>query len=268
MVMPRLHPTRRTIMAGEIFNPRSIENLQLWYDADDQATVLDNSGNPVTDGGDVYTWVSKGIQALEIEPISSGEEPTYHLATRNGRNVVRFDSSSTQNLVIDKGSNVIEDFPCTMFTVFASTDVANAQAVFGIADDTSDTDFWYHWLRGNEASDPMYLNFRNTVSGQLILSLTTQYISGQTHLITSRLTGVDLKEAWADGGNKKADTGTYAWPSDMHSVSCGVKYDLVPSQYFTGDICECLVYSRALSTNERTEVNEYLHLKWGFNIAP
>jgi hypothetical protein len=74
------------------FNPKSISGLAGWWDAADSAQFTLNNTDPANPG--VSEWKDKSGFGRHAAQSTSGSQPSYRLAQRNGRNTVQFDGTA------------------------------------------------------------------------------------------------------------------------------------------------------------------------------
>ena len=84
-------------MSPQGFDPKSIANLSVWYDASDATTITLNGSN-------VSQWNDKSGNGYHASQSTSANQPAYVTNDRNGRPVVSFDGVN-DSLVTSSFSN-------------------------------------------------------------------------------------------------------------------------------------------------------------------
>jgi hypothetical protein len=223
------------------FDPRSVPGCQLWLDAADQnamtlsgssvVTILDKSGNGKTlSGGTGWTYnVTK----------FNGSYPSFYRATKGSM----------------LGQNNTFSITSTNITVFFVGEVINNGGEYYLVDggsagtnrfytiiDTSTTNI----VHGNTVNAGNNYSLPSTVFKPFIFSQSTG---------TSPQTGsYNGTEIIASAGT----VGTITWSG----ITVGGRFTNA-SDWFSGHICEVLIYTTLLTTSQRQQVEGYLAHKWG-----
>ena len=227
-----------TLFAGSAtsgFSPLSLPNLALWLDASDSSTVtLDGSNN-------VSEWRDKSGNLRHSTQASTLLRPAYTSAAVNGLNAITFDAADDLLSCYNAAAN-----PCTWFAV-------------------------HKWSGGN----------RDTRIGG-----------------NSPLSGVSIGISAASSWNMSFVRDSIAWVPSGFSQGTGTRlyrmaYDLSSSSFWTyngeetlrqttaltgtlgaaanlgmpGQLCEVVMYERALTAPEIAAVEAYLATKWSVNVA-
>ena len=288
-VTPTMTPTPSATPIP-VFSPSGITGLQLWFDADDTST-LSLSGNLVE------SWTSKGSTPLVLTATTSVRRPEYITTGGTGSsNAVLFLSSSTaanRSLLTQQDSS--QSFNATSgYTIFkvqkntgnksalgthgscntilynfGSTNPTTAQQisismVSTITDNLrtgTTTGFSLQYgSPGNSTSDMAAISnyFLNGYSvdysdlsptkvyGEDIISGSSAYLTSTYNLANTSFSGKTIN-GMGMGGSNLAGTpsGTLTTNSEMY---------------------EFLVYNRKLTTNEFSQVMNYLRTKWDYVV--
>ncbi|MCF8059998.1 MAG: hypothetical protein K9K67_11925 [Bacteriovoracaceae bacterium] len=211
--------------------------LVLWLDAEDTSTLFQTNDcvtTPVTSDGDgVGCWKDKSQSGFNATASAGTREPIYETNEFNGKAVIRFD-----------GNNDALDF----------TNISTIRTVFVVNKSSGTT---YQPLLGDATSNNWFTNDNSLLT------------SGASNFLTAgswRVNKTDVPSPLTTTQN-----GQYSLYS---VVSTGnVEADHISSdrknngRYFGGDYVELIIYNRALSTSEVTQVENYLYSKW-FSAAP
>jgi hypothetical protein len=234
--------------------PTQISNCQVWLDASDTTSLFQLSGGT--------TAVAANLDPVGYWGDKSGN--TRHFTNIGGSATTRPTWVSSLSTVRFDGSN---DYLSSFFnltytaqTVFvvASQRVYNAQARLytqvssGGADNTATG----HYI-------PLYYNSSNTLgsynNGLLRSTLTTRGLSSFDVCTSwmSSTSGVNFLNG-SNGGYYGATLNYAVALSRLGAAATNL------GNFFNGDISEVIVYNRALTNNERADVEYYLTRKWNF----
>jgi hypothetical protein len=83
------------------------------------------------------------------------------------------------------------------------------------------------------------------------------------HIWELNWNGTSWELYWDDGTLKSGVTAGGSWYSRLQSGYQLGRNAYSPGSYFSGHVCEVLVYDRVLSSLERSSVRNYLRNKWG-----
>lgn len=225
------------------WNPKTYGGLELWLDSNDSETITLN-------GGTVSQWDDKSGNDYHVSKGTASNQPTLTSNVLNGRDVLRFDGGDwLENLVATPvggstnrtifivfnytGSSI--DYPLVLGPV--STNTPNG-TVFGV---------------GQEISVRVAGGFR----------IFNDSVSSSHSIVSVVLDGTTTSDlsAWKNGIslgvsstiNQTINTGSKFYVGASASVG----------NWLDGDIAEIIVYSSALSTAQRQQVESYLSNKWG-----
>ena len=227
------------------FTPTQISGCKLWIDALDSnsitlsgssvVTVLDKSGNGNT--------------------LSGGNGWTYNV-TKFNTIYPSFYSATVGNMLGQNDSFSIVSTNITVFIVASTVD--NGGQPYLVDGGSSGNNRFYSYIDVAPPS-PNYNNIvhGNSVSGALYpftASLVFQPFIFSQSTGTSPQTGSFNGTTFnASGGN----TGTITW----NGITVGARFS--NNGGLVGHICELIIYSNALSSNQRQSVEGYLAQKWG-----
>lgn len=244
------------------FNPRRIANLLQWYDASDRATLFDatTGGSAVADDGTVARWEDKSGNGYHLTQGTAGNRPALRGAIRNGRSVLEYDGANS-NLVSGSITNGLTTL--SVFAVFFAETLGQNILGFIWANNTglgTGATRQFRIQAGPTMSVTYGTNDSRIVAASLSLSAWTRYHS-----------------FWTGGTNRATDfsflvNGTSFAPETAGAITTeptvtpttAVGNSPIGNRAWDGYIAEVLVYTRNLSTSERTAVDNWLARKWGF----
>lgn len=257
-----------SVSAGFIKTPKQINGCITWFDADDLSTITTESG-----GRNVRYWADKSTSNLALTGggLTLANEPLSVLGGLNGRNTMRFDG----------GDYIYGSFNTsyTEFTIFlvmrGDISTTNYQYPFSINNNTNTTNAFYF-----DVNDPDGSNFAKTLwvywnsggSPYSILPLTSpnttsDFLQGSPTLLTFSHTnaGSGTNVIYVNGRQRtdqsNVGTQTITIGGAGFFLFMGARSTGISGPYY-GDIGELIIYSRQLSTTERTQVHNYLSNKW------
>jgi hypothetical protein len=224
----------RTLAA--LFDPLTIRDCVMWFDASDAASVQIGTG--------VSAWSSAiAANAITATQITANNQPAYQLGQQAGRNAIYFDGSNDQMTIGDRSAL----FPSAASVVVAYRPDADANYQL-IRTHTGGNSYW----QTNFGTERTYIqtfkgsrinNVATTIptSGNTVVSITSSSSAYRVYVRTSVAHDV--------AGDFSAGTAHAIGPSDGGDT-------------YKGWIYEILYFSRALSASEVTILNSYLSWKW------
>jgi hypothetical protein len=209
------------------FDPSQITGLQVWYDADDASTFTYSTGVLVT------AWRDKSGNSRHLA--SGGSSPSRN-GSLNGRATVVFDAAGAMAISVNQWPM---SSPATMITVARlPTGASTQQSVFRLSVDGR-----------------IYRPATDNISIYNGGGITSPTLWGTTaHVVTAIFNGASSKLA-ADGG---AYTTGYTDPGGWPGGTAWMAQEGWP-----GDIAEIIIYNRAITDPERTQILAYCRTKWG-----
>lgn len=247
--------------------PNEISGLQLWLKADAITGLADL--DPVTQWDDSSGLANHATQASGLI------QPVYRTNIVNGLPVVRFDGAGDRLGLTTAGFKAITNNAAgiSVFSYVDLTAVANtSRQILGISD-------------GVVGNTPR-LKFGQRATGTGVWAISGRRLDADTQqnlLGSATQTGFQPITAIIDWANSNADlyrdvaseVSTTAWfvdgnTSATDALNChvGAKDDGT-GETWLGDIAELFVYNRAVSSNEQTQLENYLLLKYeNFGIPP
>lgn len=233
------------------FSPSSLPNLALWLKAD--------AITGLTDGQSVATWNDSSGNGRNVTQATGVYQPTYKTNIINGKPVVRFDGSNDHLL-----QPVITGDPTALSLFVAAKRAASAGGQV---------------LWGHRSESTRLIQLTTNDDTTAVWQLRGSGNALQQLLITGTLTNWNIYTATFDKPNNNhvfrlnggsQQTNTYAFGSETMTSTLetiGASNTGGYGFYFNGDIAEIIVYSRALSTTERQQVEQYLAQKYAITLA-
>jgi streptogramin lyase len=256
--LPATHPFYSLPAFSRPFGPTDIPGCALWLDAADASTFTFSSGSNISN------WKDKSPNGFT--GTSSGS-PTLVTNSQNGLQVVNFVASSSQYFNF---GNVLPLTQMTLFVVGKTTFVSGtaqsfiARSLYGVQDG--------RWAMIYETN---YLFFITGGGGSgYTASATATPYSGTFSLFEGVWDGTSVY-SYGNGTQLASVSASVTATSNSDLVLVGEYNNAsggVPPQtgfYYNGTIGEIIMFSNALSTGQRQQVEGYLAAKWGLlNTLP
>ena len=237
------------------FNPKSISGLYVWYDASDAATITMDTG--------VSVWADKSGNGRNATQSTGNNQPA-RTVTINGLLALTFDGTNDS---LNFAGELRTDE--TMLVVARQQDAAADEANtsrYGTLLGSASTSRG-HQLRSQYANSPANVLFDTVFNGFTV----------GTNRAASTVTGSRVGDTLGDVplnvytvvrsastgmlqfiNNQAGGTATQSEVQTLDRIGVGGT-----SNYWIGEICEILLYSRAITAAERTSATDYLIKKWG-----
>jgi hypothetical protein len=234
---------------GGVFTPLSVANLELWLDASDAATLFQDSAGTTAataNNDPVGRWSDKSGNGRNATQGTAGARPLLKTALQNGRAMLRTDGTDD---VLS-----LPDF-LTGFTageIFAVVKSVNAK---GSRQDGlwtfSVPDSGYYTFTDSQVYDGFGTDTRKTVGA----------ISGDTNI--ARV--INVYSAANDWAFRLDNTEVFSTGTNTVSFRAdpSIGSNAGAPQFGNHDWGEVVLYSRKLTTAERSAVTAYLAAKWG-----
>lgn len=226
------------------FNPKSIQGLAVWLDANDASTITLN-------GTTVSEWRDKSGNLRNYSQSTAANQPG--TGTVNGRTSVRAAAGSRVQLTA-------ASFSLSAYTAFAVVvpDFSSNPAGFAT--------FTGIMAIGTGSSGMMMLARVGTPTrwgtfASSSVSSNTQLVTGTRYVLCMQDANNNAISFFRNGAADGTSTGNSAGQTINHL------FGLLDGQEFGGDICEVLVYSSVLAASARSQVERYLAGKWGATLS-
>lgn len=220
--------------------PTDLDGLQLWLDAADTATIADSSGS-------VSQWDDKSGLGNNAAQGTGANQPTTALDTINGKNVIDFDGTTD---FFDLTSDVTLTADYSVFIVSNTDDTASDR--FFLGDDGTSIKI------GISNTGALFVRVLNAGSSDT----TETFSSGNSILYITRNAANKVDQ----GFNGEALNRLYSDVAQSGTTTIGRIGVDNASLFWDGNIAEVIIYNRALTSAERSDVEKQLALKWGISI--
>jgi len=234
--------------------PQSIANLVLWLDGNDPA----GTGTPPANNASITSWVDKSTSAASGTATGT---PTYEASFANGKGSIKFPGSA----YIQNGSYTLTLSSKTFFMVcssYAATTNGNPAGFMSFGNSGN----VYNQQNGTAYQGPeaSFTNKFGFLQGYGNGGYYTSFGSpfGETPLgIYGDTQNGTAAAIYVNGSNIANHTLSYT-PGTSTQYRIGRRTDSL-GQYLHGNVCEVLVYTGVLSSNNRQLIEGYLAWKWG-----
>ena len=136
--------------------------------------------------------------------------------------------------------------PLTMSCWFKTDDASNFGVLVSIANSSATNEMFAMEIASWATSITAWTESSAAAGRALDVG---NIINNTWHHACSVFTAPALRAAFLDGGNKGTSV-TNVTPSGLDRIGIGVRYDLTPVNYMTGNIADVRIYNRALSDAE------------------
>jgi hypothetical protein len=249
---------------SQSFSPLYIDGLQLWMDAADSTTITGSS--PVTQ------WNDKSGNGYNF---TASAGPVLATASQNGLNTLTFTAASSQFLSNTSTTRFMELYSLSIFAAFKYSDTTSAGYVFAKSLYGSANG---RILFGRDAGTPATFNAGITTTANAYSTYSDAYTANTWRVygfVADRSAGT--VKAYQNGSNNASGTFTvdtttnlttsYAMAIGAYNNSSGTLASPQAGLYFNGSIGEILVYSTALTNQQRQQVEGYLSRKWNIPLS-
>ncbi len=240
---------------------REIDGLVLWYETT-MPTSIDNA--QAADGVSVATW--KDISDISVNPQNlvqgdTTKQPLYTTNSINGLPALKFDGSN--DYIEASLSTAITSSQLEVFVVAKrNQNVFYGRNISLYKNGVSgDSDNVYSTYIGEDNDGDIILAWRNNTS----LFAATHPGNNVPYIVSIKFDGTN-NTSYYNGTAQTPVASAGNFHIDNVSIGAGWQ-DGGVGRYFNGYIAEVIVFDRALSDQERNNVNQYLSMKWGITIS-
>jgi len=238
----------------------SIKDLAVWYESSLEKSFIDSEES---DGTPITTWFDNNIQSsfkYDFKQATVANQPKFSEGIINNLPAVRFDGVDDFMMASQVGIN---SKGLTAFVVGqrvaygGSFQVSLAGLAAGQTDDTNSgsvvafADFGNYFVSGTGLQ--WFTNNGSNHQGNGSPFILDTVFNGTGNVIY--LNGL--------GGAGYGITTNFL----IDSLRVGCKYSNAPANFFNGFISEVIIYTRALSTEERRAVEAYLSKKYAIKVV-
>jgi hypothetical protein len=218
--------------------PDQIANLVLWLQAD---------GLVLNDNDPVATWADASGAGNGVTQSTTSKKPTFKTVILNGKPIVRFDGIDDEMVL----AGHIDASVCTVFVVGNKTGGVTNYLTIVCLDNllflyrTGTQDQWGAF----EGSDPCPVVSGITLDSTFRVLSLVQRTATNVDLVTNGILVNNTLGSSLPGSNTPNAVGSHGG-----------------NQYCQGDLAEVVVYSRALTTGERIQIERYLGNKYAITV--
>lgn len=222
------------------FNPKSISGLAMWLDAADSSTIT-------LDAGAVSEWRDKAIGSTFVQTTPNNRPGQ---TTINGRNALLFDGSNDTLSCADPFTT----YPLSMFFVQRIVAHTNFGMTYTVGADNNFN------LRQNGTNGLIQFQMPTTapISSTAVSTTAAQLIS-----VVFESTAVN-SVGYVNNAALTITTGSFSQPTLSGTHYIGTRAGGFPMNGYIGEI---LIYSKTVSTLERSRISKYLGKKWGITVS-
>lgn len=231
--------------------PSTLVELESWYDADRGDLFVPN--NP-SDGATFTQWVDGSSYAHNANPIGGATtRASYQTNELNTMSVVRFDGND--GLSINPYASLASAPALTIITVFKMTSTTGNPVVFST--NSGATALTYDSTAGKFVAKAAGGVGVSTVTNDAAFHIHSWVFDG-----TQTTNATSLKYRYDKSDITLTFTGTVG---DTLSASNSILYigNNNGANFYTGDMAEFLVFTKALTSTQVQNVENYLSTKWG-----
>jgi len=276
---PRLWSASSRSFATWRDQPDEIPGLQLWLKAD-EGVFLDTGVTTATNGSAVAQWSDFSGNGRNATRVGSLGNLTYAFDALNEMPVVNLTDDSGGDYLRAAACQVADTDDLTVFAVArAAPQTVNGSAVHPLVCSGNPTygggAFCISTMRPNAGGSGNLGYFGRSYNPYPYdeytkTNETPNFSDGAGHVLELRLTGVSAGgpgtfTGYYDGALKEAHNGTSANPANG-PVEIGGSASAADRR-FAGAFGDILIYTRALSEDERNRVGWYLQSKYGLSGA-
>ena len=225
---------------GAAFSPQDISDLYAWYDAADESTITKDGSNRVS------KWEDKnGTSALDLVQTTSGYQPLWVSADRNGYDVINFDADRQMRTASAQSA---ESMPITIAFV----------AVLPANDSTQ------HFGWSEHGAAPSFE--KNNVNNKVVLTWTTNFSYDSTAAYNGKWTDMTCIANTGSSSirfnNTEVATGSLSGTWTPFAVACHGGQPTSSNTLWREKIGEICIYNKALDSDELDSLYNYFEAKW------
>lgn len=235
-------------VSGE-FTPTAISNLELWLESDRGITL---------NGSNVAAWADQSGKGYNLTQATTSSQPLYVTNTLNGNPVIRFDGNNDR-LIGGTNFPIVGNTPRSFILVYKPNISTPDKISLGWGGATGAGNLFLpvHTasVNGVGFGNGRYGISNNLTTFQIMIY---QIPTGATQISSLQMfrNGVPQTVGLLSGSNQTLNT--ISTPLEIGNYYLGAD-----NAGFNGDIAAVVAYSKALSTDEKTQIEQYLSTKYG-----
>ncbi len=236
-------------------HPRDISGLAAWYDASQLPVVADNT--------EIDTWTDQSGNGYTLTTTSgAGGKPKYQTNEIGTYPTVQFSGNTAAHT--DPGGAAYAAGALTVFAVCKSASATPAadQGICGYGHSTSADG--YRWRYGLDTTGALTLGINNSdqlTSAVPVAAVITGY-SVHSYQTTGRWVGLQGNNIF-----NETDGATITYPTTTGLVVGASQSYVGTPDYWAGHLAELLIFSRAMTQSEISDVEHYLAVKYGLSTV-
>lgn len=249
---PRIH------VGPSVLVPNMLSSCVLWLDASKLSSIAKDGSNRVA------TWGDLSGQGNDVAQATDGNKPVWTSGAINGLPALLFDDAASQ--VLESSTPAVSTAPFTVLCAAQPDTTSGSLIAFAISDKDSQTDrFRLYFSNG---SNVIWQGLDPTPGTGGESSSDSGYSANTTYVCTGREVSSTSRFVYLNGtaGSENTDDRT---PANVDVTTVGARRSSSSSWvgFFSGYIAEIAVFNEALSTLNRTRLEQYMADKWGVTLA-
>jgi hypothetical protein len=235
--------------------PLTVPSCVGWFDAADREAIT-SSGGLVSNVRNKANVQNPFVQA------TGGNQPTTGSSTMAGKNVLTFDGTSDY-----LSCNALaafftgNDTSVSAFAVYNSGSLSGSPTIFSAGNSGNNTNLFAHDNGGSNS----FRVFKRDDLSVLDQVVTTVASVSSPVMMSMSCAGTTIKAR--KNGALFANGAFNVGVTTLNAFAIGARPTSTITSFFTGDIAEIIIYSRALSDTEVASIEDYLGNKWGISVA-
>lgn len=223
--------------------PLTVPSIECWFDA------LNPTGNrsQPADSSQLSSWYDSAGKGNTVSQATSANQPIFIRNIYSGRPTIRFNGTSQ----CFTKTTAVNGQLYTLFIVCKSNGSASHMAFYN---GTSGGSGYGYFINSSTQRAILFGGsvIKSDGAANTNLELTTTQWTGSTSSL------------WVNASSVSVSNSTTSMISPSGEILVGRNSS--SAEFWNGDICEIILYSRALSTGEMKIINSYLANKWRISI--
>lgn len=221
----------------------------LWFDAQDATTLT-----PSTPGSNISAWENRASgSSYTVTQSTPANQPLYLASGFNGYPTLEFDGTDFLSIAHDPIFNLSSGQDFEIFSVVKSNSTGSRRAIYAKGQTSPDDFLLYQDLNPYRLyMDANALSVRSPSNLGTNENLGWARRQGNTAFMYNTIGGT-ITDNGVSGANNNSNT---------HDVTIGAANDGT-TRHWIGEIGEIFLIKRALTTEERQQMEGYLAHKWG-----
>lgn len=252
------------LAAGPITKPLEIPGCSLWLDAADSSTMT-------LSGTSIIQWNDKSGRGLDVS--GTANFPVLVTGALNSSNVVSY--NGTQNLFRNISASMIAGNNTTTFSAFVVCSLSNTSVASSMA---------YAWQDAANANNRIIVTVFvpgsgiqwdfGTLGNQFRTQISNAVFTpaGNVYYVYSFVMSNPLGTAYTSAGLYSASNAAltnvnFASASGRLNIGWNAAFSSTNGYNMNGRTAEIIMYSNALTTQQRQQIETYLVTKWSLNTV-